>query len=217
LCYGKWGWSQAFAARGHKCVGVDLVRSEPPENCQELCLDLLDLTPAFVRDGGFDFGVASTPCEEFSVWGMKHFHPNPRYPAMGIRLFNHARWLFEESGLPYVMENVRPAQQFVGRAIHRCGPFCLWGNAVPPLMPQGITKGIDVGSSKLVKGMTREEKREYRKQFPWNQAWSTSKRRQRDTAKAATIPPELSNTVADYAERLLTLRAQAEGAVAAER
>ena len=70
-------------------------------------------------------------------------------------------------------------------------------------MPQGITKGIDVGSSKLVNKMTQEEKRAYRKQFIWNVTSSKSKAKQRDTAKAATIPPELSNAVADYFERIL--------------
>ena len=138
---------------------------------------------------------------------MKHFHPNPKYPEIGIRLFNHTRSICEASGVPYVMENVGPAQLFVGPAAHCCGPFYLWGNAVPPLMPRGITKGIDVGSSKLVKGMSKEEKRAYRKQFIWNQAWSRSKQRKRDTAKAATIPPELANCVAEYAERLLEGRA----------
>lgn len=137
---------------------------------------------------------------------MKHFHPNPKYPETGILLFNHTRSICEESGVPYVMENVRPAQNFVGRAVHHCGPFYLWGNAVPLLLPQGVTKGIDVGSSKAVKGMDREQKRIYRAQFQWNQAWSTSKRRQRDTAKAATIPPVLANAVAQYATDLIAER-----------
>lgn len=167
--------------------------------------DVLTIGPEFVRE--FDFACASSPCEEFSVHGMKHFHPNPAFPDMGIVLFCWTRRLLDLAGVPYVMENVRPAQDFVGRAIHRCGPFYLWGTAVPMLMAQGITKGIDVGSSKLVKQMSREEKRQYRAQFKWNQAWSSSKTRQRDTAKAATIPPELSNCVAEYAERILELGA----------
>jgi hypothetical protein len=155
--------------------------------------------PSFVPD----FIVASSPCEQFSVHGMKHFHPNPPYPELGIKLFNHTRQLCEASGVPYVMENVRAAQQFVGNAVHHCGPFYLWGNAVPPLMHRGISKGIDVGSSKAVKKMTKEERRVYRAQFTWNQAWSTSAQRGRITATAATIPPELANCIADYAERIL--------------
>lgn len=207
LFCGRWGWSRAFAARGWECVGVDLV--EPPEvplGCEFIKGDVLAFFSDWVKWNKFDFVCASSPCEQFSVHGMKHFHPNPPYPELGIKLFNHTRALCEESGALYVMENVRPAQQFVGQAVHHCGPFYLWGNGVPPLVTQGISKGIDVGSSKAVKAMTVEEKREYRKQFQWNQAWNTSKRRQRDTAKAATIPPELANCVADYAERLIEWR-----------
>ena len=89
----------------------------------------------------FDFICASSPCEEFSVHGMKHFHPNPKYPEMGLKLFNHTRALCEASGVPYVMENVRAAQQFVGQAERHCGSFYLWGNGIPPLIPKGITKG----------------------------------------------------------------------------
>jgi C-5 cytosine-specific DNA methylase len=155
--------------------------------------------------GHFDFICASSPCEQFSVHGMKHFHPNPPYPELGIKLFEHTRAICEASGVPYVMENVRAAQQFVGNAKHHCGPFYLWGSGVPPLMTQNIKKGIDWGSSKDINGFaSQEEKRAYRdKPHFYNRAFSTSKKRQEDVAKAATIPPELANCVCDYAERLL--------------
>jgi len=208
LFCGQLGWSKAFLARGWDCVGVDLIK--PPTIETErvfqftyICLDVLTLDATFVRSGDFDFICASSPCEQFSVHGMKHFHPNPPYPELGIKLFEHTRAICETSRIPYVMENVRAAQQFIGKAVHHCGPFYLWGNGVPLLMAQGIHKGIDVGSSKLVKAMSVEEKRAYRAQFIWNQAWSSSKTRKRDTAKAATIPPELANCVADYAERIM--------------
>jgi len=200
LFCGRWGWSRAFAKRGWECVGVDLVEPpEIPEGCSFHKFDILNL----ISLKGYDFIVASSPCEEFSVYGMKHFHPNPKYPEMGIKLFNHTRQLCEASGLPYVMENVRPAQKFVGQAVHHCGPFYLWGNAVPPLMPRGITKGFDLGSSKVVKGMSRAEITAYRKKH--DRMWSSSKSeaRRQATAEAAAIPPELANCVADYAERLL--------------
>lgn len=201
LFCGRFGWGRAFAERGWDVVGIDLTPQEPPSKCAFVQGDVFDISLVFVR--GFDFVCASSPCEEFSIHGMKHFHPTPKYPDVGIKLFNHTRSLLEASGVPYVMENVRPAQQFVGRAVHHCGPFYLWGPGVPILMPQGVTKGIDVGSSKAVKGMSLEEKRIYRKQFPWNQAWSSSKTRQRDTAKAATIPPILAAAVAAHAEEML--------------
>lgn len=205
LFCGRFGWGRAFAARGHEVVGIDLV--EPPEipnGCTFLCADIMQLTPEWIIAQKFDFICASSPCEQFSIHGMKHFHPNPPYPEFGIKLFNHTRLLCESSGVPYVMENVRSAQAFVGKSEHHFGPFHLWGNAVPVLLPNpgSFSKGIDMGSSKLIKGMTKEEKRVYRSQFIWNQAWSSSKNGQRDTAKAATIPPELANAVSDYAERI---------------
>jgi len=216
LFSGRWGWSRAFAARGWHCVGIDLVEPpEIPENCHFIKADILNLewqSDGFLctNDGyntpiadRFDLILASSSCEEFSVWGMKNFHPNPKYPEMGIKLFNHTRAICEASGLLYIMENVGPAQKFVGKAENHVGPFYLWGTAVPPLLPQGITKGIKVGTGSATHGMTAEERKAYRKQHPWTQAGSKSKARQAMTAQAATIPPELSNCVADYVERLL--------------
>jgi hypothetical protein len=180
LFCGRWGWGRAFAARGWEVVGIDLV--EPPEvpaGCSFLQADILELSPAWVRSQRFDFICASSPCEQFSVHRMAMFHPNPPYPALGIQLFNHTRELCEKSGLPYIMENVQTAQEFVGRATGHAGSFYLWGNAVPPLLPK----------------MDRK----------WCQELGGhgSSKRNAQTAGFATIPPELSACVADYAARLL--------------
>jgi hypothetical protein len=206
LFCGRWGWSRAFAARGWECHGYDLVEpSEVPNGCIFYQADVLDIRLPFICD--YDFIVASSPCEEFSVHGMKHFHPNPKYPAMGIRLFEHTRALCEASGVPYVMENVRPAQKFVGRAIHRCGPFCLWGTGVPTLMPQGINKGISQRVPGM-KSMTRAEITAWRREH--DPMWSSSKgeKRRQQTSKAATIPPELANCVAGYAEAICSTQTE---------
>jgi hypothetical protein len=191
LFCGRWGWSRAFAARGWECVGVDWIEpSEIPKGCEFLQCNVLDLrsTRGNIYLGSRqlgqwnpDFICASSPCEQFSVHGMKHFHPNPPYPELGIKLFNHTREICEASGVPYVMENVRAAQQFVGQAVHHCGPFYLWGNGVPPLLNQGVTKGFTHGAQRPA-------------HWPHNSKGS---------ALAATIPIELSNCVADYAERIL--------------
>ena len=190
LFSGRWGWSWAFSERGWDCVGIDLV--EPPEipsGCQFSQIDILKLTPEMVRELAPDFICASSPCEQFSVHGMKHFHPNPPYPELGIKLFNHTRMLCESSGVPYVMENVRAAQAFVGTAVNHCGPFYLWGSGVPPLMNQGINKGF----GKML--YSRSDKR-------WSDSVNGETAPNR-AAKTAVIPPELSNCVADYAERIL--------------
>ena len=205
LFCGRWGWSRAFAERGWECVGIDL--TEPPKipkNCHFVHSDVLTINVAndetdWLRS--FDFICASSPCEEFSVHGMKHFHPNPKYPENGIRLFNHTWALCEASGVPFVMENVRAAQAFVGNAVHHCGPFYLWGSGVPPILNQNIKKGwgsyyIDANGRKRLQGPTGRARMQ-----------KGEKRHSRAlTANVATIPPELANCVADYAERLLEQR-----------
>jgi|ERR1700722_13842580 len=202
LFAGRLGWSKAFLERGWEVVAYDLVLPdmEIPAGVDYRIADILTLTPADVQ--GFDFVCASSPCEKFSVHGMKHFHPNPPYPTLGIELFNHTRMLCEASGKPYIMENVRAAQAFVGNATHHWGPFYLWGPGVPILAMQGITKGMNLGSNTVKKSMTAEEKRLMRKLVPMCSTSSGSKARKLLTADVATIPPELAHCVAEYAERL---------------
>ncbi len=200
LFCGRFGWSKAFAARGWECVGVDLV--EPPEvptGCTFVKADILEYKPWQLTQGNypFDFICASSPCEQFSVHGLKCFHKAPPYPEMGIKLFNHTRALCEAAGIPYIMENVRSAQQFVGNAVNHCGSFYLWGNAVPPILPQGISKGTKFGLDKDGTRNTRKLVDMYYR------TGSKGKGRRDHIANVATIPPELSACVADYAERLI--------------
>lgn len=101
------------------------------------------------------------------------------------------------------MENVRPAQKFVGLAQHRCGPFFLWGPGVPPLMPQGISKNMQLGSTRILKSMTIEERRAERRKYPMLMSSSGGPERAKQTAAAATIPPELASCVCQFAERIL--------------
>jgi hypothetical protein len=219
LFCGRWGWSKAFAARGWECIGIDLV--EPPEvpgNCGFVRMDICDLiwdkqflvrefdwTPFVYQP--FDFICASPPCEQFSVHGMKHFHPNPPYPELGIKLFEHTRRICEESGVPYVIENVRAAQQFVGNAVHHCGPFYLWGTGVPPIIPKSILKGRVVCRAmppNLYEKIKDDLDRIAKRKSYLGTMYSPSKEK---TARAATIPPELASSVADYAERIIEQRA----------
>lgn len=196
LFCGRWGWSRAFSIRGWACEGVDLVTPPtiPYANCTFIPEDVMNLSARWINLGQFDFICASSPCEQFSVHGMKHFHPNPPYPELGIKLFEHTKRICEESGVPYVMENVKPAQKFVGQAKSRCGSFYLWGNGIPPMLPQGIRKGAT---------QMRRDGRYKRHGGVDELMYMEKKERAR---MLATIPPELANAVADYAERLLEVR-----------
>jgi hypothetical protein len=196
LFCGRFGWGKAFAARGWEVVGVDLVEPpEIPQGCRFVKMDVLEIPigkTLIAKDGGwpFDFICASSPCEQFST--LLNFRPPVPYPESGIRLFNHTRAICETSGIPYVMENVAGAGRYVGRAEGHCGPYYLWGTGVPPILPQGITKGM----TGLAMGL-----REHKGKPGWDMR--NGKKGQTPTAHVATIPPELANCVADYAERLL--------------
>jgi hypothetical protein len=106
---------------------------------------------------------------------------------------------------------VRAAQDFVGQAVNHCGSFYLWGNGVPPILPQGISKGMKLAgiSGKQAKAMSKQELLEHRRRG--NMMWASSKsdKRKAATAQVATIAPELAGCVADYAERLLEQMATA--------
>lgn len=216
LFCGRLGWGREFLARGWKVTAIDIVRpDEIPTGVEfyqadvrnvafrdgQFCVIDSDGNPRWV--GTFDFGCASSPCESFSLFGMAMFHPDPPYPELGIALFNHTRALFERARIPYLMENVRPAEKFVGAAAGHCGPFHMWGKAVPPILPQGITKGMKLGGSIAFGELPIEERRKHRTQDLMLMAGHGSKKRKEWTSKVATIPPELSCCVADYVERLL--------------
>lgn len=205
LFCGRLGWGRVFAARGWEVVGIDLVEPrEIPNGCTFLKLNVLELSHVYASS--FDFICASSSCEEFSLFRMAHFHPTPPYPELGIKLFNHTRAICEASGALYVMENVAGAQDFVGQAVAHCGPFYLWGNGVPPLLPQGIKKGI-AHAAGFKKTMTAEEKRLCRLEDTMLRSGSKSKVRKEHTAAAATIPLELATCVVDYAERMIEVTA----------
>ena len=225
LFAGRFGWGRAFAARGWEVVGIDLVEPpEIPEGCTFIKADILQIGASKGRFNILEYGdhgqelwtfqpdfiCASSPCEQFSIHGMKCFHPNPVYPTLGIDLFNHTRALCESSGLPYVMENVRAAQAFVGNAGNHCGPFYLWGNAIPPLLPQGISKGMSLAgglSKEKISMMTADEIFQFRsKHNKFFHTSSGSMARNKLTAEVATIPPELASVVVDYAEYLIKKR-----------
>lgn len=207
LFCGKGGWTNAFLAEGFDVIGFDIVK-QPDYRGEYMPCDVLRMDD--LRFYNADFAVCSSPCEEFSVHCMKHFHPNPKYPENGIRLFNHARGLLERSSLPYVMENVRCAEKFVGRAVNHCGTFYLWGNAVPAIFPPhafSVKKGFQQGGAIVQRMKAAGKLREYRLEDLAARHPSNSPERREVVAQMAMIPEPIARAVAKAAKQLVAVSA----------
>lgn len=94
--------------------------------------------------------VASPPCQAYSYRAMP-WKRAKALPPPDNTLFNECfriqREAIEAAGhfIPLIVENVRGAQKWVGRARWNYGSFYLWGD-VPALMPHTF-KGLKVGNA----------------------------------------------------------------------
>jgi len=154
LCHGSGGWTDGFIAEGYRVIGVDVnaidgylgehvtgdVRVLLSDLRQRRCDRILEeMASAAVI-------VASPSCEEFSRHQMPWTRArNPPQP-------DQSTWkacvdIAVVLGLPIVLENVRMAQHWMGRAAWHAGSFYLWGN-VPALMPKVTHRAKESYSSK---------------------------------------------------------------------
>jgi hypothetical protein len=149
LYCGLGGWAEGFLAEGYRVIGFDIERHDYGTGAYpgELVLrDVRSLSGAeLVREYGIPAViVGSSPCQEFSYRAMpwKRAKSLPP-PYLGMELFQAQfriqREVSEAVGryVPMVVENVRGAQKWVGRARWHYGSFYLWGD-VPALMPMTI-------------------------------------------------------------------------------
>lgn len=145
LCCGKGGWAKGLIDSGWEVIGVDIdERFAADYPGHFICADLLTWTPPFGND--VKLIVASPPCEEFSRWSMPWTRAkNPPVPSK--KLWNRCLELAAQFGCPIIIENVRGAQQFMGRSLLNVGPFHLWGG-VPAILPDCIMKKKESYGSK---------------------------------------------------------------------
>ena len=142
LYCGLGGWAEGFMAEGYRCRGYDIEAHDYGTGGYpgELILrDVRSIHGSELKDAAVIVG--SSPCQEFSYRAMpwKRAKALPP-PYLGMELFNAQfriqREASEAAGhhIPMVVENVRGAQKWVGRAAWNYGSFYLWGD-VPALMP----------------------------------------------------------------------------------
>ena len=130
LCCGSGGWAAGLIAEGWQVIGYD-IEEQPLYPGDFRLADVTALNGSDMHDASLI--VASPPCEQFSRHGMPWTRKrNPPPPDLSI--VAAVRRIAAESGLPFVMENVKFAQPYIGRSKANVGPYHLWGD-VPSIIP----------------------------------------------------------------------------------
>lgn len=155
LFSGLGGWSEGFISEGYDCIGFDIERHEYGSERypgQLVIQDVLTLDGSQFKTAACI--VASPPCQKYSWMAMPWSLAKAKAAAIRAdetgnamedlnRLFNACfriqREASEAAGhhIPLVVENVRGAIPWVGRARWNFGSYYLWGD-VPALMPATI-------------------------------------------------------------------------------
>ncbi len=154
LFCGLGGWSEAFIKEGYRAVGFDIEQHDYGTGAYPGELVLRDVRSIAGSELVKTYGVptcivASPPCQEFSYmampWSkakekMRKILAEPAEQERLTDLFNQCFRIQREVSaaagyyVPMIVENVRGAQRWVGRARWNFGSFYLWGD-VPALMP----------------------------------------------------------------------------------
>jgi len=159
LFCGLGGWTDGLLSEGYDVIGFDIeqhVYGEHRYPAQLVVQDVLTLHGSQFRTA--DLIVASPPCQEYSYMAMPWSRAKAK--AAAIRADNTGAELARLTALfdacfrlqreacaaavrhiPMVVENVKGAQPWVGRARWSFGSFYLWGD-VPALMPPVTRDGI---------------------------------------------------------------------------
>jgi len=161
LFCGLGGWTEGLLAEGYRVVGFDIERHQYGARrypAQLVIQDVLTLHGSQFK--GATLIVASPPCQEYSYMAMPWKLAKAKAAALRAdttgrmladlnRLFDACFRIQAEASLaagrhvPMVVENVRGAQPWVGRARWNFGSFYLWGD-VPALMPAPLTRQVAV-------------------------------------------------------------------------
>jgi len=151
LYCGLGGWTEGFLAEGYEVIGFDIERRPYPG--QLVIQDVLTLHGSQFK--GAAIIVGSSPCQEFSYRAMpwKRAKALPP-PYLGMQLFNaqfriqreanyatgflcdtcqHSGacpscWDMPRRYIPLVVENVKGAQPWVGKAKAHFGSYYVWGD-----------------------------------------------------------------------------------------
>ena len=217
LFCGLGGWSEGFLAEGYDCIGFDIERHDYGTGGypgQLVLQDVLTLHGSQFRNAAII--VASPPCQAYSYrampWKRAKALPPPDNTLFEAcwRIANEARYAGGQwREIPLIIENVKGAQPWVGRARWHYGSFYLWGD-VPALMPRQSTWKNNGGSwfnigSPGQRETNRNPVHDHVKQHGSGRIWfdtgiaalgSASDARKAAAAQIAKIPLPLSQHIA---------------------
>lgn len=161
LCCGLGGWTNGLLTEGWDVVGFDVERhiyGDHKYPAQLVIQDILTLDGRQFR-GKVSLITASPPCQFFSYCAMPwsrakalaaKVRADPALLEKELALFKACVRIGQEAECPIIIENVRGAQKWVGRARWNYGSFYLWGD-VPALMPPTL-RGTKVSGHSMSKG-----------------------------------------------------------------
>lgn len=209
LFCGLGGWSQAFLDLGFRSIGFDIEAHDYGNGGYPGELVLRDIRSITGTELVKQYGVpacivASPPCQEFSYMAMpwskakekeRKILADPQEQKRLTDLFNQCFRIQREVSaaagnyVPIVIENVRGAQKWVGKARWNFGSFYLWGD-VPALMPIPAKVGMK-GSVGTINGSGK-----HREQSSWDRVpsegnktsgmnWSDQTKRGQDFTRIA--------------------------------
>lgn len=150
LFCGLGGWTEGLLAEGYDVIGFDIERHEYGEHrypAQLVVQDVRTLHGSQFKNAALI--VASPPCQAYSYrampWKRARALPPPDNELFKT-CFRIQREACGAAGrhIPLIVENVRGAQPWVGRARWNFGSFYLWGD-VPALMPTSMRAFKSVG------------------------------------------------------------------------
>jgi hypothetical protein len=163
LCCGLGGWTEGLLAEGWRVRGYDIEAHEYGDErypAELMLRNVLEMHGSELADA--DLIVASPPCTEYSYMAMpwsrakqiaralrgEDEFPDPYRGSRTVEqlnaIFDACFRLQREASaaagryIPMIVENVKGAQPWVGRAAWNYGSFYLWGD-LPALMPTGRT------------------------------------------------------------------------------
>lgn len=152
LFCGLGGWTDGLLAEGYHVIGFDIeqhVYGEHRYPAQLVLQDVLTLHGRQFKDAALI--VASPPCQAYSYrampWKRAKALPPPDN-SLFEACFRIQKEACEAAGqhIPLVVENVKGAQPWVGRARWNFGSYYLWGD-VPALMPMTRAAMKNAGGS----------------------------------------------------------------------